>query len=283
VTSTSETIETQLCTIDGLSIRYAESGGGLRGSHALLLNPWPESLFAYTPMWSRLAEQAHLVAIDLPGFGHSERRAELLSPQAMADFVIRVADEFGLDSPHLIGPDVGTAASLFAAAKHPGRLRSLVVGAGASAVPLQVAGALKDIIEAPDLETFRAADPREIVAGGLRLLERYELPDDIREDYLSAYEGDRLVESMNYVRNYPTDLPVLNQLLPQIETPVQIISGARDAFVPQSNSEFLHERLPKSKLDVLDAGHYPWEDAADEYAALVTAWWQGGYANVGPS
>jgi hypothetical protein len=23
-----------------------------------------------------------------------------------------------------------------------------------------------------------------------------------------------------------------------------------------------------------------WEDAADEYAALVTAWWEGGYANV---
>jgi pimeloyl-ACP methyl ester carboxylesterase len=39
-------------------------------------------------------------------------------------------------------------------------------------------------------------------------------------------------------------------------------------------------RLPKSKLDVLDAGHFPWEDAADEYVALVTAWWQGGYATA---
>jgi pimeloyl-ACP methyl ester carboxylesterase len=280
VTTISGTIETQLRTIDGLSIRYAESGGE-RDAHALLLNPWPESLFAYAPMWSRLAEQAHVVAIDLPGFGHSERRAELLSPRAMGDFVIRVADEFGLENPHVIGPDVGTAASLFAAAKHPGRLRSLVVGAGAAAVPLQVSGALKEIIEAPDLETFRAADPREIVAGGLRLLERYELPDDIREDYLSAYEGDRLVESMNYVRSYPTDLPLLNDLLPRIETPVQIISGERDAFVPPANSEFLHARLQKSKLDVLDAGHYPWEDSADEYAALVAAWWEGGYANVG--
>jgi hypothetical protein len=27
-------------------------------------------------------------------------------------------------------------------------------------------------------------------------------------------------------------------------------------------------------------GHFPWEDAADEYAALVTAWWQGAYADV---
>ena len=279
MTTMTQTIETQLRTIDGLSIRYADSGGR-RDSHALLLNPWPESLFAYTPTWSRLAEQAHLVAIDLPGFGHSERRAELFSLPAMGEFVVRVADEFGLESPHVIGPDVGTPAALFAAANHPGRFRSLVVGAGAIAVPLQTAGALRDIIAAPDLETFRAADPREIVTGALSLLHRYELPDDIREDYLSAYEGDRFAESTNYVRNYPTELPVLNDLLPQIETPVQIISGERDEFVPRVNSEFLHERLPKSKLDVLDAGHYPWEDAADEYAALVTAWWQGGYANV---
>jgi pimeloyl-ACP methyl ester carboxylesterase len=64
------------------------------------------------------------VAIDLSGFGHSQRREALLSPRAMGEFVICVADAFGLENPHVIGPDVGTAASLFAAALHPGRLRS---------------------------------------------------------------------------------------------------------------------------------------------------------------
>jgi pimeloyl-ACP methyl ester carboxylesterase len=34
-----------------------------------------------------------------------------------------------------------------------------------------------------------------------------------------------------------------------------------------------HERLPNSRLDVIDAGHFTWEDAAEEYAALVTSWW----------
>jgi pimeloyl-ACP methyl ester carboxylesterase len=50
--------------------------------------------------------------------------------------------------------------------------------------------------------------------------------------------------------------------------------------VPLVNAEFLHERLPLSRLAVLDTGHWAWEDAADEYAALVTAWWDGGYADV---
>ena len=49
------------------------------------------------------------------------------------------------------GPDTGTAAALFAAAAHPGRLRSLVVGSGAAAVPLQLGGLLKDWVETPDL------------------------------------------------------------------------------------------------------------------------------------
>jgi pimeloyl-ACP methyl ester carboxylesterase len=86
---------------------------------------------------------------------------------------------------------------------------------------------------------------------------------------------------MRYVRTYPAELPVLRDLLPEIQTPVQIIAGARDPAVPPVNAEFLHERLPNSKLDVIDAGHFTWEDAADEYAALVTSWWSGGYATTG--
>jgi pimeloyl-ACP methyl ester carboxylesterase len=269
-------IETQFRTIDGLSIRFAESED--RDEHALLLSPWPESLFAFDPTWARLAEHAHLVAIDLPGFGHSQRSDTLLSPRAMGAFVIRVADAFGLEHPHVVGPDIGTGASLFAAALHPGRLRSLVVGSGGSAFPLQLGGVLKDWVEAPDLEPYRSADPRQIVAGSLSNIERHVLPDFVREDYLSSYEGDRFVESMGYVRSYPTELPVLRDLLPEIQTPVQIIAGARDRAVPPVNAEFLHERLPKSRLDIIDAGHFTWEDGADDYAALVTSWWDGGYA-----
>jgi pimeloyl-ACP methyl ester carboxylesterase len=267
-------IQPRFRTIDGLSIRCAESGG--RDDHALLLSPWPESLFAFEPTWLRLSEHTHLVAVDLPGFGHSQRSDALLSPRAMGEFVIRVADAFGLENPHVVGPDIGTSASLFAAALHPGRLRSLVVGSGGAAFPLQLGGVLNDWVQAPDLERYRSADPRQIVAGALTNIEHYELPDHVREDYLSSYEGDRFVESMRYVRTYSAELPALADLLPQVHTPVQIIAGTRDPAVPPVNAEFLHQRLPNSKLDILDAGHFTWEDAADDYAALVTSWWSGG-------
>ena len=269
----------QFRVIDGLTVRFAQSED--RDDHALLLSPWPESLFAFEQMWARLAEHTHLVAIDLPGFGHSQRRDALLAPRAMGEFLIRVADAFGLEYPHVIGPDVGTAAALFAAAAYPVRFRSLVVGGGVTAVPLQLGGWLKDWVDAPDLDPFRGADPRQLVAGALADITRYSLPDSIHEDYLSSYQGNRFAESMRYVRSYPAELPALADLLPQVQTPVQIIAGAHDPVVPPVNAEFLHQRLPKSKLDVLDAGHFTWEEAADEYAALVTGWWGGGYAATG--
>ena len=68
-------------SIDGVSIRFVESDPG--NTDALLLSPWPESVLAYEAIWSRLAETTHLVAIDLPGFGRSERKDTLMSPRAM--------------------------------------------------------------------------------------------------------------------------------------------------------------------------------------------------------
>src|SRR5215470_4185193 len=95
--------------IDGLSIRFVESDP--RSADALLLSPWPESVMAYEPTWARLAEKAHLVAIDLPGFGRSDRRDTLMSPRAMSEFILRAADAFGLDHAHIVGPDIGTPAA----------------------------------------------------------------------------------------------------------------------------------------------------------------------------
>jgi pimeloyl-ACP methyl ester carboxylesterase len=256
---------------DRLQIRYAETEGAADKT-VLLVNPWPESLLAWNTIWSRLAENARLVAIDLPGFGQSERRAELLSPQAMGGFLLRLIDEWELGHPHVVGPDVGTGAVLFAAAEDVDRFPSAVVGSGGASVPLEVTGALKDIIEAPDLSGFRGVDGRDIVAGALEGIERQTLPEAVREDYLASYAGERFVESAAYVRRYPSELPVLSERLGDIRTPVQIIAGRHDTLVPPSNAEFLHARLPDSKLDILETGHFTWEDGADEYLELTRSW-----------
>jgi pimeloyl-ACP methyl ester carboxylesterase len=266
-------IKTRFRTIDGLSIRYAVSTRAAGKPDALLLSPWPESLYAYDATWAALAEHANLTAVDLPGFGHSELREDLLSPQAMGEFVVRVADAFGLAEPHVVGPDIGTSAALFAAAGHPGRFRSTTIGSGGSSVPLNLGSPLREWVLDEDLAPYRAMGPKDVVTFAIGTIEGYELPDEVRQDYLAAYQGQRFVEQMRYVRAYPAELPVLGGLLGGIRTPVQIIAGEHDPVVPPQNAEYLHERLPNSRLDVVGAGHFVWEERAVDYARLLVDWW----------
>jgi hypothetical protein len=43
--TTTQSIQPRVRTIDGLTIRYTESEP--RSEHALLLSPWPESIYSY--------------------------------------------------------------------------------------------------------------------------------------------------------------------------------------------------------------------------------------------
>jgi pimeloyl-ACP methyl ester carboxylesterase len=219
-------------------------------------------------MWDTLSQHARLFAVDLPGFGASERRDDLLSPGAMGEFLAQLIVEAELSRPHIVAPDVGTSAALFAAARHPERIAGVIVGTGGAAVPIQLGEPLRSWVLDPDLDKFRSMDPRAVVqvsldkvAGGV--------PEESREDYLACYAGDRFVESMRYVRRYPEELPILAELLPEITTPVTIVNGRNDQVVPLANAEFLHDRLPNSRVVVLDGGHFIWEEAPAEYAAAV--------------
>jgi pimeloyl-ACP methyl ester carboxylesterase len=221
----------------------------------LLTSPWPESLYAFAPIWAALAEHARLFAVDLPGFGASERRDDLLAPRAMGEFLAQLVVEADLGTPHIVAPDVGTAAALFAAADHPELIASLVVGAGGTAVPLQLGEPLASWVIDPDLDKYRRMDPRAIVNAAMDS-HAAGVPDNVRADYLASYDGDRFAESMRYVRRYPAELPVLAELLPGIETPVTVIASRRDHVVPLANAEFLDARLPHSRVVEIESGHF---------------------------
>jgi pimeloyl-ACP methyl ester carboxylesterase len=273
-------IHIQTRKADGVEIRYAEWNADAEPA-LLLLSPWPESIYAWEQLWPRLTSAGHVLAIDLPGFGHSEGRTELFSPQAMGRFLVRLIEQWELGAPHVFGPDIGGPAALFAAAESPSSLTSAVIGNGATAYPLDVEGNLKELIADPDFESLLALDGAEVTEQSMGMHETYEVSAAALEDYMTGYAGSRFGESALFVRNYPTDLALLEGLLPQIQTPVKIINSDHDPMVPLSNAEYLNERLPRCELTVLDAGHFAWEDKADAYGDAALAWLEGGFARVG--
>jgi pimeloyl-ACP methyl ester carboxylesterase len=259
--------QAEVRTIDGVRIRSADSGRSA-GPTLLLTSPWPESLYAFAPMWATLAEKARLFAIDLPGFGASESRDDLMSPRAMGGFLSRVIAEAELGTPYIVGPDVGTSAALFAAAAHPDEIAGVIVGTGGTAIPLELGEPLRSWVLDSDLDKYHRIDSRVIVDTAMNTIAG-GVADDIRADYVACYAGDRFVKSMRYVRRYPEELPQLASLLPRITQPVTIINGRHDPVVPVANAEFLDERLPNSRLALIDAGHFVWEEAPAEYAAII--------------
>ena len=152
-------ITTYFRVCDGVRVRFADTKADSETT-LLLLAPWPESLWAFRWIWERVSGVGRVVAIDMPGFGHSDGRPELIAPDASGAFLARLIDEWGLRAPHVVGPDVGTAAALMLAAKSPDRVTSLTIGGGAVRFPIEAGGALKDIIEAPTLDDVRALDAR---------------------------------------------------------------------------------------------------------------------------
>ncbi len=263
-------------TLEGLQIRYA-AHDGKKAETVLLLSPWPESIYAFSQMWQGLASRFNVVALDLPGFGQSEGRADLMSPRAMGQFVAQTTVAFGLRGVHAVGPDIGTSALLFAAQTHPESFQSLVIGSGAAVFPLVIDGLLKALVES---EAPPPADSAPVIGQFVDSIQNYKVPDYVRSDYLASYAGERFAFSGRLVRQYPTDLAALAPLLPSIATPVQIIVGRNDPYGLVKDAELLNERLRHSRLNILECGHCAWEEESAAYERLITAWVDGGFRDA---
>ena len=253
--------------IDGLSIRYARAGIS-NGIPIILTAPWPESIYSFHRLVPHLAEKHQLLLVDLPGFGLSQSRFDVMSPEAMGDFIIKLFNHFGIRRTHAIALDVGTPAILFTASKQPELFESLVIGGGAMRPDL-ADGALKELIFSP------TGSLAEIGADGVKsYLEQAAVltPAAVIEDFRAASSGRRLEDATQYVRGYIQDSPKLEPLLSKIETPTLIIAGKNDKIVPPVNGKFLAERLPNNRNILLDAEHRVWEEAAKEFIEAITSW-----------
>jgi pimeloyl-ACP methyl ester carboxylesterase len=245
-----------------------------------ILSPWPESLWAFRRIWDRVSGAGRVVAIDLPGFGHSDGRPELIAPDALSTFLARLIEGWGLVAPHVVGPDVGTTAALFLAANAPDRVASLTIGGHAVRSPIDAGGALKNVIEAPSLDAVRQLDARTNIGFAVEPAAAAGSEPDVHEDYVSAYDLGRFAESARFVRHYPKQNPVLRGLLPSITTPAQITGGRDDDLVPWSNNQYLADLLPNSEIRPLDGGDFAWEQASDEYGRLIVQWVTGGFQRL---
>jgi pimeloyl-ACP methyl ester carboxylesterase len=114
--------------VDGFSLAYDRSGVG---DPVVLLHGWPGDRTDYQALVPLLEGDAEVVALDLRGFGASDKHpappADAYSAPAQARSVLRLVDELGLAGPVLAGYDIGSRIAQAAARAAPERVRALVI------------------------------------------------------------------------------------------------------------------------------------------------------------
>ncbi|MBZ9650261.1 alpha/beta hydrolase [Sphingobium sp. 3R8] len=122
------------CTaaIDGVNLFYREAGR--RGDPGiLLLHGQPCSSFYFRHVMSPLAEVAHVVAPDLPGFGFTEASADYdYTFEAMARTIEGLTREIGMDRFFLYVHDFGAPVAYYLALARPDRVLGLIIQNGNS-------------------------------------------------------------------------------------------------------------------------------------------------------
>src|ERR1700679_1524452 len=186
----------QFKNIDGLKIRFA-TNDKQNGEPILLLSPLPESILAFLPTWEMFSALGPVVAVDIPAFGLSESRPDVRAPEPLGDFIVRILQAFGLDKPHVVAPDVGTPACLFAAANHPSTFKSLIIGSGATD-HTDIGGILDELVNTRSLESYKNLTGKDFVSGATGNMTKYKLPDYALQDYFASYAGDRFFESVEF-------------------------------------------------------------------------------------
>jgi pimeloyl-ACP methyl ester carboxylesterase len=184
---------------------------------------------------------------DLPGYGRSERPAAFsYSVRDEAEAVVGFLDALGLKQIDLGGWSMGGWIVQLVAARHPERVRRLMLFDSAG------------IYEKPAWETrlFTPTTPEELdQLEALLMPHPDKYPDFVVRDILRvsnehAWVIHRAVGSML------TGQDTTDNLLPSIKMPVLIVWGAEDRITPLSQGEKIHTLVPQSRLEAFaGCGH----------------------------
>ncbi len=265
---------------------------GGSGPAVVCLHGWPGCWFDYRLLRPLLEPVADVVAVDLRGFGGSERPdlpASGYGRQAQAGVVRAVLDALGIDRAVLVGYDIGSGTAIQVARDAPDRVAGLVLGnpMNPAAAPLLLAAEHRGEFWYQDFHQLQLAT--DLVDGEPRAVAAYlghfyrhwgGRQGPLGPDHLAALvryyaEPGAFTASLNWYRSGSSSLPVALAARtapppPPVAVPSAVVWGAADPLFPLPFAEGLDATLPGHRLTVLDdVGHFIPLEAPEELAAAV--------------
>ncbi len=234
----------------------------------------------FEPFLRALPRDRHVVAVDLPGAGYSERDLEADATLAAASACTReILAALKLDRPVLLGHSHGGAVGLHLAASAPGLLRSLVLLAPAHPY-FRHADRLIGFYLSPWGRAFAYTIPwypRWLQRIGLRQMagpRSWDSPERLVPYRENLRVRGTIGHLLRLLRTWHADMHELELLLESgLQLPTLLLWGDHDRAVPLSTANALRQRLTCSELAILKGvGHRPAEEQPDACVEYVESW-----------
>jgi pimeloyl-ACP methyl ester carboxylesterase len=265
--------------VDGLTIAYRELGSG---PPVLLLHGWPTSSFLWRDVMEPIAEHNRVLAIDLPGFGGSDKPLGVRYGFELFD---RTLDGFlaalGIEQVGLAVHDLGGPIGLHWAVHRPQRVTRLALLN--TLVYPEFSEAVLQFIKAcstPELRDQLTSPAGLEAAMGLGLADEASLTDEVlaavREPFQSEESRRALADAG--VGLEPEGFVEIARLLPSLRMPVRVVYGERDRILPDVAQTMARVKadLPQAEVTALpECGHFLQEEAPEEIGSQLARFFAG--------
>ena len=267
--------------VDGLRMFYRAAGDAKRPAF-VLLHGFPSSSHMFRDLIPRLARHFHVVAPDLPGFGHSDApdwpHGFAYTFDALADKVQALLAHLGLARYHLYLHDYGGPVGWRLATRDPARVLGQVV---------QNANAYREGVSAAAAAVLLPLWERGDETGARRMLAvettrmQYTAgaqdasalnPDAWLHDQALLDRPGNDLKQLALFRDYASNLALYDTWQAYFRThrPRTLVAWGRgDPFFTVAGATAFQRDLPEARIALLEGGHFALEEHASAIAALT--------------
>jgi len=250
--------------VGGVQARYWAEGS--QGSPVILIHGIGEYVEIWWPNIVTLAQQHRVFAVDLPGFGRSDKPVD--APYGypyFARFIHDFMSGLGLERASLVGHSLGGAVALQAALAFPQKVDRLVLVGSAGLgrevnliLRLATLPLLGEILTRPSLQGSRSFikaivyDPALVKDEDVQVHYEISIQPGAQQAFLKVLRAIGNV----FGQNHNSTGPILEHL-PAITQPTLVLWGREDAIIPVKHAD-VTRRMPNMRVRIFErCGHSP--------------------------
>ena len=234
---------------NGVVLRYDLSGTGR--VPLVLIHELGGSLEFWEPVLPAFQQGFRVLRYDLRGFGMSEKVKTLHLDDLLGDLVGMLEALAITDPCCVIGPALGGGIALAFAAKHPARVRRLVVSSPATGVAAER--------RAQSIQRAEAVE-----RGGMRVA----VEQSLSRSYPERFRGDRRRFEQyrrRWLANDPEGFAAINRMLTEMDLsqqygriacPTLVIGCTYDTLRPPPEVKSIAEQIPGAQYVEIASGHF---------------------------